>query len=839
MTDVFDDGSQAVLEDALRQESTYDDGYTNYGSAEDSEAEADPSNDAFWIKRARSAYESSQSWFDTAVRRRMEDNMRLFNNDHPRGSRYHEEAYQKRSRLFRPKTRSGIRKTEAAAAAAFFATQDALNCVPPNPRDKVQRAGAEAMAELLNYRLQNQIPWFLTCLGAIQDAAKQGVVISKQVWNYREVQDVYDEDVIDAMTNQSMGTQRTYERRVVADHPDIILRPVENVLFSAAADWRNPIQTSPFLIDQEPYYVGDLMNRATEGPQGPYDVAWRKLDEGTIRSSVKQNYDPVRQAREGNREDRYEESKTDVYDHDVVWVHHNYMRVDGQEWYFATLGTEIMLTDVIPLEETTPLKERPYVLGICTIETHKPYPAGLVELARPIQEEINDLTNLRIDNIRHIISPRYFIKRGTSVDVRSLLRNIAGGVTAMEDPHGDVNIRQIQDTTSSSFQEQDRLSIEMDELVGSFSQSSVAANHNVTERVGNTQMLGESANQLTEMTIRTFSETWVEPVLQQVMELERALESDEVVMAIVGQRTDMPPEVVFRMLELPVRVTVNVGFGATNPQKRLQKVAMAFQTLAQINPQWVLGADQAEVTTEILGAVGFKSAERFFPSIAQNAQEDPKYKQLMEENQQLKQMLESGGQELQFKGQMEQMKLQAKKEIDMAKLEWTKQKDMSQQELSHKIEQNRWEGLMLDHQIKKEQNEFRKQELIQQRIALNHTIAMDERQFEMAQQQAEWQTGQQVQAPSKGADHVNAQTGEPTAHANENKAGEMQGIKDIGNTGATSVKEPSPPNVRETKPKEPPNPSGQRIASTPKMIGEDKAGVIARGRYGSVPFQEG
>ena len=66
---------------------------------------------------------------------------------------------------------------EAAAAAAFFATQDALNTTPPNPRDKQQRAGADAMSELLNYRLQNQIPWFLTCIGALQDAAKQGVVI--------------------------------------------------------------------------------------------------------------------------------------------------------------------------------------------------------------------------------------------------------------------------------------------------------------------------------------------------------------------------------------------------------------------------------------------------------------------------------------------------------------------------------------------------------------------------------------------------------------------------------------------------------------------------------------
>lgn len=824
MTTPMENGSEAVLEDGqLIQEQ----GYTNEGSADDTyDASADPDNDEFWLKRARSSFQSSSDWYEVAVRRRMEDNMRLFNSDHPRGSRYTEEAYQKRSKLFRPKTRSGIRKIEAATAAAFFATQDALTCTPPNTRDPMQRMAAESHAELLNYRLQNDIPWFLTCVGAIQDAAKQGVVISKQVWNWKEVTDAYEEEVRDVMTGRSMGTRTTFERRVIKDHPDIILIPVENMRFSPASDWRNPVQTSPFLIEMEPWYVGEIVTKADVGPQGPYDVQFRKLDRATIRSTLKQNYDPVRQAREGHREDRYEESHTDIEDHDVVWVHHNYMRIDGQDWYYASLGTEVMLTDPVPIEETTPLRERPYVCGQCVIETHKPYPAGLVELGRPIQEEVNDITNLRIDNIRHIISPRYFIKRGTSVDVRSLLRNIAGGVTAMEDPHGDVNIRQIQDTTSSSFQEHDRLSVEFDELVGTSSQSSIAANHNITERVGNTQMLKEDANQVTELTIRTFSETWVEPVLQQVMELERSLESDAVVMTIVGQRMGIPAEAIFRMMEVPVRVTVNVGFGATNPQRRLQKVAMAFQTLAQINPNWLAEADQMEVVQEVLGAVGYKSAERFFPAMAnaKNQQQDPRVAQLEQENAQLKQMIEGEGQKYQMQLQGKQMDVQARVQIAQMQLEHKDRQQMSADQLKQKLEQNNWQRALLDHQIKKEQNEFRRQELVQQRIALNHTIAMDERQFELAQQQAEMAVGRDMQE-SEPKDKINAQSGKPMGGSGG---------------GPTNVKNPSPPNPREAKAKEPKAPQqGQRIASTPKLGDTDEAGVIARGNYGAIPFKEG
>jgi len=806
-------GSEAALED----------GYTNDSSPmnEDYDPSADPENDSFWVQRARSSFQSSQTWFDTSIRRRMEDNMRMFNSDHPRGSRYREQAYEKRSRLFRPKTRSGVRKIEAATSAAFFATQDAVSCSPPNPNDRRQRIAADVQKELLNHRLNHDIPWYITCLGAVQDTAKQGVVISKQEWNYREVDEAYDETATDELSGE-VSNRVVYERKTVADHPDIRLRPVENIRFSPAADWRDPLQTSPYLIDMEPWFVGDILFTASQGKMGKYGVAWRKLDIKTIRSALKQSYDPIRQAREGQREDRYEEgASSDIPEHDIVWVHHNYIRIDGVDWYYVTIGTEIMLSEPVPASETTPLKERPYVMGMSTIETHKVYPAGLVELGRPVQEEINDIANLRIDNIRHVISPRYFIKKGTSLDARSLMRNIAGGITSMEDPKNDVLIRQIADTTASSFQEQDRLSVEFDELVGTFNQSSVTSNAQVTERVGNTAMMGEAANQVTEMTIRILGETWVEPVLQQIMELERNLESDEVVLAIVGQRMGVAPETVFRMLEMPVKVKVNVGFGATNPQRRLQKVAMAFNTLKEIDESWVAEADKMEVITEVLGAVGYKSAERFFPSLAGDAQEqNPQLKQLKDENAQLKQMIESGKAEQEAKGQIDIQKAtvtaQSRERVEMAKLGYAQKKDMTQQQLSHFIEKQKWQGVMLDHQIKRENNAMRKQELVQQRIALNHTITMDERQYEMTKQELEWSMGEELEA---------ARQEQPPIPDTTSRA-----------AGDTSPAQEKTPAKVSTKPK---RAGGKRIASTPKIGGDDKAGVIARGRYGAVPFAEG
>jgi hypothetical protein len=60
------------------------------------------------------------TYFDNNYRKQWEDNLRMFQSKHPRDSKYMSEAYKYRSRIFRPKSRSVVRKNEATAALAFF-----------------------------------------------------------------------------------------------------------------------------------------------------------------------------------------------------------------------------------------------------------------------------------------------------------------------------------------------------------------------------------------------------------------------------------------------------------------------------------------------------------------------------------------------------------------------------------------------------------------------------------------------------------------------------------------------------------------------------------------------
>ena len=83
-------------------------------------------------------------------------------------------------------------------------------------------------------------------------------------------------------------------------------------------------------------------------------------------------------------------------------------------------------------------------------------PAGDPELIEGLQEETNDIANLRLDNVKLALNKRYYAKRGAGIDVRSLVRNVAGSVTFMNNPDTDVKTVETRDVTTSSYEEQNR-----------------------------------------------------------------------------------------------------------------------------------------------------------------------------------------------------------------------------------------------------------------------------------------------------------------------------------------------------------------------------------------------
>lgn len=684
-------------------------------------SEVDP-QESFWLQRARDAYSSGKNWFDTSIRKQVEMNLAHWRNQHAPGSKYFSEVYQKKSHMFRPRTRAMSRRTEAATAVAFFATSDLVNVSAANESLKEQVDAAEVHNQLLNYRLENSVPWFQTIIGGAQDASATGVVISKQYWDYQTrmvpMMDVYENELGEASYEQS------FEEKVLVDKPCIKLCPIENIILDPASDWIDPINSSPYLIEMIPTYAYEIMEKMEQINPRTGETIYKKLDRGIVSAAIHQDWDSIRKAREGQRVDKYE-ADSYVNEYQTVWVHRNIVRVDGMDWTYDTLGTEVVLSEPEPLEDVFPHlggRERPYRMGTLMLEAHKLYPMAPTELVMSMQQEINDLANLRMDNVKLSLNKRYFVRRGAGVDVNTLIRNVPGSAVMMDNPGNDVKETQPQDVTASSFQEQDRLNSEFDEVSGTFSSSSVGSNRRLNETVGGMSMLSADASQVKEYEIRTLTETWVEGVLRQMVLLEAYYETDEEVLGIVAASAKMPVERVLQVLQQKVRTRVNVGFSSTAPERRIGKVMMAIEGIAKIAPQMLAEIDSTEILKELFGAVGYRDGARFFPNAGK---EDPQVAQLKAKIQELEQIIQTD--QVKQEGAIQIAQISGEYRLAATQLQTGVAAELGRMQMM--VEAKKAQLEEVDRQLAMEAADQDRRELYLQREALSHEIQESNRDF--------------------------------------------------------------------------------------------------------------
>lgn len=608
-----------------------------------------------WLLIARDSYNEAHNYYEANIRSDHERNLAHFQNRHQPGSKYYSESYRFRHKGFRPKTRSMVRRQEAALLKSMFSTADFVKVKAARSSHPSHRVSAEINQELLQYRLENTVPWFLTALGAYQESLNVGICISHQFWDYREEGQGETDDMssgvvpeIDEIPPQDEQSEllgdggepvggdtdawlfpggepeATEIPEIIADTPAVELRPVENVLFSIAADWRDPANSSPFIIDKIPMYIDDVKAMANPSPGSPQQP-WFALTEAQLLAGVADTYDSVRRQREDNREDSKDQRHL-YRGFDTVWVHRNIVRKNGRDWLYYTLGVHYRLSEPVPLRQEYPhLKpgERPYVIGFSQVEAHKNYPESLVGLGARTQQDANQLNNTRFDNVELSLNRRYIVKRAAMIDYRGLQRNVPGGVTETDDPNNDIRLEAPPDVTGSAYQEQDRINADFDELLGMFSGSSVANNRSMNETVGGMKLLAGDADALTEYPLMVFMITWVMPVLKQVIRLEQTHEADPALLNLIGEKIkfwqryqvpgDQPQRITDAWIQGSMNLQVSAGMGATNPDQRLQRLAAGFGIIFQLAPAMTQRLDGEEVAKEVMGAMGYQGTDRFFP----------------------------------------------------------------------------------------------------------------------------------------------------------------------------------------------------------------------------------
>lgn len=411
------------------------------------------------------------------------------------------------------------------------------------------------------------------------------------------------------------------------------LKPPENVYIDPAAPWYAPIQGSSYLSVLHPMTIGDA--RSMLANPGKAGQLWLEVSDDVLKqASEDYNAKGVRVARSGGT-DRYDNRSSDasnIPDSAIVWLYENFMRISGIDYHFWTVGTRAFCSEVRPTEESYPEQfgDRPYVQGYGAIEPHEVYPMAPVESWRNMQNEINDLVNLRFDLVKKQLSPIAKVRQGAIFDWKQLQRRSGPDTSIIVSKMDDLDFEVSPGPQGQSYEEMNYLNNDFDDLAGSFSTSSVQSNRNLNETVGGMKLMSGAANAITEYDLRVWVETWVEPVLRQLVRLIQYYEDDDTVLAVAGEKAQLErfgvDQITDDDLMEEVSVSVNVGIGALDPMQRMQKLFMAFDSLGKVAPFFdkPIKLNAEEVSKEILGAAGQNDGMRFItfidPAQAQSAE---------------------------------------------------------------------------------------------------------------------------------------------------------------------------------------------------------------------------
>jgi hypothetical protein len=637
-------------------------GFAQGAAREDPEIARD---DAYWVDLARRSFEASETFYSGYAAKRWAKAQDHFANRHAEGSRYRNPEYVGQTRVFRPKSRSMVRRGEAQCARAFFSTADVVNVAPEDDSDPRQLASAEVTSAILNYRLTKQVPWFKILMGQYQTGQVNGVMCSYQGWRYEETEKPGEPRIepvlgelglpkFDADGVPEFRKIETTVTEVVRDELEIEPIAPEDLKLHPGASWLDPVNSSPYLIWVRAMTVAEVRAMAERADPKTGRPAWRDVPSEQLASARFDTAAGQRQKREGGIDPQAQETAGAVHDHELVKVHFNFVKADGKDWCYYTLGADMLLSDPVDVAEAYPhLKgKRPFSYGVGLIEAFRLVPDSKINLVFDLQVKANHIENMRLENVLQVLHPKTLVRIGSQIDIQAMGRARSGIVMNSQKPAEDVAFLRPPDVTASAYQEQNMVNLDLDEIGGAFSPGSIASNRQLNETVGGLNLLNGDANALSEFELRVFAETWVEDALRQCVKLIQYYESDPVVVSLAGkragiwQRYGLDP-MTDDLLSAELTTTVNVGMGSTNPEARLARFIGALKATFEAGGQLmqafgpgVLNSPGFEaISKEIFGHAGYKDGKRFLDFRTEGG--NPEMQKLQQAMEQLQSQLQS------------------------------------------------------------------------------------------------------------------------------------------------------------------------------------------------------
>jgi hypothetical protein len=197
-----------------------------------------------------------------------------------------------------------------------------------------------------------------------------------------------------------------------------------------------------------------------------------------------------------------------------------------------------------------------------------------------------------------------------------MARNVPGGVTMVNDVEKDVKEISWPDLPQSVQIARQQNDSDFDNLGGNFNPMQIAQTRSPRESFRTVNAVQSPAMMMTEYTLMTLVQTFLLPVLRQLVLLEQYYETDETLLAVAGEKAKVferfgVDKVTDAVLQKRMSVSVNLGMGATDPTMKQQRLAACLQQIQALAAKPVPGLDLKEVFKELFALAGYRDAMRF------------------------------------------------------------------------------------------------------------------------------------------------------------------------------------------------------------------------------------
>ena len=308
-----------------------------------------------------------------------------------------------------------------------------------------------------------------------------------------------------------------------------------------------------------------------------------ELDEQTVKRLIKQKV--------------YRPFEFHPDDNNLVQIEEYYLQRDDGTYELISRYKDIELRREV-LEDGLPFFVgilQPQLIRIAETQAVQIYGESVMSAILPLQKETNIRRNQQIDYIKNVMHPRLIIPDDSGIDpfdVMSNERYIRATDTGRIVELAPGNMQ-------PSLLELDQIEQDVSENSGiSPMQNGMGMNKKMTAT--ESSILSNEGSIRLQSYIRTFNESFIEPVFKRVLELIYKYGDSKFFL------------MVDRTKEIDFKFSINVGLGATNKEVQLNGIERAFQMnmqLMQVDPMAVRNAKK--LFLEALPLLGIKNVKEY------------------------------------------------------------------------------------------------------------------------------------------------------------------------------------------------------------------------------------